>query len=162
MSIARLDFLDREAALYKNARNKVEETSDFIQNQIDIGTKIEQEKVESAIKELNSKVQTIIDSKEVKEKEDLIKEQNEIIKKSIKVGFETYKKICKIIDEKPNLTLKQRNEYKKKLYEKLMDKFMTEKEKELFANLINMKGMPIVIMGGPNGQMGGGMRSLGF
>ena len=35
MSIARLDFLDREAALYKNARNKVEETSDFIQNQID-------------------------------------------------------------------------------------------------------------------------------
>ena len=162
MSITRLDFLDREAALYKNARNKVEETSDFIQNQIDIGTKIEQEKVESAIKELNSKVQTIIDSKEVKEKEDLIKEQNEIIKKSIKVGFETYKKICKIIDEKPNLTLTQRNEYKKKLYDKLMDKFMTEKEKELFANLINMKGMPIVIMGGPNGQMGGGMRSLGF
>jgi len=160
MSIARLDFLDREAALYKNARNKVDETSDFIQKQIDIGTKVEQEKVEEAIKELNSKVKTIIDSKEVKEKEDIIKDQNEIIKKSIKIGFETYKKICKIIDEKPNLTPQQRNEYKKKLYEKLMDKFMTEKEKELFANLINMKGMPMVIMGGP-GQMGG-MRSLGF
>ena len=161
MSIARLDFLDREAALYKNARNTIEETSDFIQTQIDVGTKEEQEKVDKAIKELNSKVKTIIESKEVKDKEELIKEQNEIVKKSIKIGFETYKKISKIIDEKPNLTQQQRNEYKKKLYEKIMDKFMTEKEKELFSNLINMQGMPIVVMGGP-GQMGGGMRSLGF
>ena len=161
MSIARLDFLDREAALYKNARNTIEETSDFIQNQIDLGTTEEQEKVEKAIKELNSKVKTIIESKEVKDKEELIKEQNEIVKKSIKIGFETYKKISKIIEEKPNLTKEQRNEYKKKLYEKIMDKFMTEKEKELFTNLINMQGMPIVVMGGP-GQMGRGMRSLGF
>lgn len=161
MSIARLDFLDREASLYKNARNTIEETSDFIQTQIDLGTKEEQEKVEKAIKELNSKVKTIIESKEVKDKEDIIKDQNEIIKKSIKIGFETYNKICKIIEDKPNLTKQQINEYKKKLYEKIMDKFLTEKEKELFANLIKM---PIVIMGGQGqmGQMGGGMRSLGL
>ena len=75
MSIARLDFLDREAALYKNARNTIDETSDFIQNQIDLGTKEEQEKVEKAIKELNSKVKTIIESKEVKDKEELIKDR---------------------------------------------------------------------------------------
>ena len=155
MSLTQFSFLDRQAALYKNAQNTIEETSNFIQDKIDNNTKEERKKVEQSIKELNDKVKTIIESKEIKDKEDLIKENNEIIKKSIKIGFETYKKICKIIDEKPNITNQQKIEYKKKLYEKILDKFMTEKEKELFTNLINLKGMPIMIVGGPGGMPGG-------
>ena len=160
MSLTSFNFLDNQAARYKVAQKTIEESAEFIQSKIDNETKEEKLKVDKAIQELNEKVKHIIESKEVKEKEDTIKENNEVIKKSIKIGFETYKKICKIIDEKPNLTLEQRNDYKQKLYHKLLDKFMSEKEKELFSNLIKMKGMPIVFMGNP-GQMGN-MRSIGF
>ena len=159
MSLTSFNFLDNQAARYKIAQKTIEESAEFIQSKIETETKEEKLKVEKAIQELNEKVKHIIESKEVKEKEDTIKENNEVIKKSIKIGFETYKKICKIIDEKPNLTLEQRNDYKQKLYHKLLDKFMSEKEKELFSNLIKMRGMPI-IMGNP-GQMGN-MRSIGF
>ena len=159
MSLTSFNFLDNQAARYKVAQKTIEESAEFIQSKIDNETKEEKLKVEKAIQELNEKVKHIIESKEVKEKEDTINENNEVIKKSIKIGFETYKKICKIIDEKPNLTLEQRNDYKQKLYHKLLDKFMSEKEKELFSNLIKMRGMPI-IMGNP-GKMDN-MRSIGF
>ncbi len=160
MSLTSFNFLDTQAARYKVAQKTIEESAEFIQSKIDNETKEEKLKVEKAIQELNEKVKHIIESKEVKEKENTIKENNEVIKKSIKIGFETYKKICKIIDEKPNLTLEQRTDYKQKLYHKLLDKFMSEKEKDLFSNLIKMKGMPIVFMGNP-GQMSN-MRSIGF
>ena len=159
MSLTSFNFLDNQAARYKLAQKTIEESAEFIQNKIETETKEEKLKVDKAIQELNEKIKHIIESKEVKEKEDTINENNEVIKKSIKIGFETYKKICKIIDEKPNLTLEQRNDYKQKLYHKLLDKFMSEKEKELFSNLIKMKGMPI-FMGNP-GQMGN-MRSIRF
>ena len=160
MSLTSFNFLDNQAARYKVAQKTIEDSAEFIQTKIDTETKEEKLKVDKAIQELNEKIKHIIESKEVKEKEDTIKKNNEVIKKSIKIGFETYKKICKIIDEKPNLTLDQRNDYKQKLYHKLLDKFMSEKEKELFSNLIKMKGMPIMFMGNP-GQMGN-MRSIGF
>ena len=51
------------------------------------------------------------------------------------------------IYDKSELTLEQKQQYEKKLLDKILDKFMTEKEKNMFTNLINRQA--VFIMNNP-------------
>ena len=52
-TISNLNFLDREAALYKNSRNQLETSAKNIQTTIESNTKQEMDAVNNAIKNLN-------------------------------------------------------------------------------------------------------------
>ena len=54
MSISNLNFLDREASLYKNSRNQLETSAHNIQNTIETNTKPEVDAVNTAIQNLNN------------------------------------------------------------------------------------------------------------
>ena len=71
---------------------------------------------------------------------------------SIKSAADTFFKVSKVIKEKEGLTPEMKKQYHEKLYNKILDKFMTKEEKEMFNRLVNSG--PIMIMGG-NQMLGG-------
>ena len=66
--LVNLDYLDREAQLFKQARTNIEENTKIVREAIDKNTKEEVESVQTAIQNLNKKVQRILDTDFVKEK----------------------------------------------------------------------------------------------
>jgi hypothetical protein len=54
MSLVNFNSLDKEAAIYKASKEKMEENAKFIQKSIDDNTKAEKQAVEDAIKALNN------------------------------------------------------------------------------------------------------------
>lgn len=143
--IVSLDYLDREAQLFKQARNNIDSNVKIIRDTIDKNTRNEVEAVEQAIKNLNNKVQKILETDFIKEKTNIIEKSEEQMIKSSKLAAQTFFKVRKIIHEKDELTIQQKIQYENKLYEKILDKFMTPEEKELFNKII--KSSNIIFMG---------------
>ena len=143
--IVSLDYLDREAQLFKQARNNIDSNVKIIRETIDKNTRNEVEEVEQAIKNLNNKVQKILETEFIKEKTNIIEKSEEQMIKSSKLAAQTFFKVRKIIHEKDELTQQQKIQYENKLYEKILDKFMTPEEKELFNKII--KSSNILFMG---------------
>ena len=72
---------------------------------------------------------------------------------SIKKASEAFFKVKKYIQEKDGLTNEQKQQYTKKLYDKIIDKFKTQEEKKLFEQLISNN---IIIMNSNGMRLGGG------
>lgn len=150
--LVNLDYLDREAALYKQAKSNIKENAKVLQETIDKHTKTEVEAVQKAIKNLNEKVDRIMKTDFVKEKTQIIEHSEKQMINSIKSAADTFFKVSKIINDKEGITPEMKKQYQDKLYNKILDKFMTKEEKELFNRLVNSG--PIMILGGD--QMLGG------
>ena len=150
--LVNLDYLDREAALYKQAKSNIKDNAKVLQETIDKHTKEELAAVQKAIKNLNEKVDRIMKTDFVKEKTQIIENSEKQMIASIKSAADTFFKVSKIIKEKEGLTSEMKKQYHDKLYNKILDKFMTKEEKELFNRLVNSG--PIMILGG-NQMLGG-------
>tara|TARA_B100000282_G_C31657619_1_gene455996 strand:- start:299 stop:793 length:495 start_codon:yes stop_codon:yes gene_type:complete len=159
--IVNLDYLDREAQLFKQARNNINENTKIVREAIDKHTKTEVEAVQNAILNLNKKVQQILETDFVKEKTEIIEKSEEQMIKSSKLAAQTFFKVRKIIHEKQELTQEQKMQYEHKLYNKIIDKFMTPEEKELFNRIVRSGN---VILMGSHPSLGNGqqMQMLGL
>jgi hypothetical protein len=158
--VINLDFLEREANLYKEAKNDIKTTGTLVRKTIEEHTKTEVEEVENAIKKLNGKIEQIMKTDFIKDKEQKIKKASEQINKSMDVAYNTFLKVRKIINEHPKLNNDQKKAFEKKLYDKIIDKFITKEEKEMFERL--MTSGNIIIMGGNGGNGGNGMGGNGM
>jgi hypothetical protein len=162
--VINMDFLDREANLYRTSKETLKSNTDTIDKAIKDNTKQEVEAVQNAIKTLNEKVDKIMETDYVKDKQKQIESSQKQMSESIKKASDAFFKVKTYILEKEGLTDEQKQQYIKKLYEKLMDKFMTKEEKMFFERLISGGGGLIIMDGGGMrmGGMGGGLRQLGF
>ena len=142
------DFLDREASLYHSAKTTIEDNNKIIHDTIKKNTEQEYNDVNNAIKKLNDKIDTLMKNEFIKDKQTTIESANTQMKKSIEVASKTFFKVKKIIYDKQDLSLETKKKFEKKLYDKIINKFMTEEEKQLFEQL--MKSGNIIIMGGNN------------
>lgn len=148
--LVNLNFLDEQAKKYRNSKNFVENEGKQIRKIVMDNTKKEMEEVQQAINNLNSKLEKIMKSDVVKQKKEAVLKHTKTMALSIDVATKTFFKIKKIINEKPNLTSEQKREYEKKVYEKMISKFLTTEEIEKFKSMINMG--PIMIVGGEQKQ----------
>tara|TARA_B100001027_G_C16175177_1_gene288855 strand:+ start:42 stop:533 length:492 start_codon:yes stop_codon:yes gene_type:complete len=155
-----LDYLDREAQLFKQARSNIDENSKIVREVLDKNTKNEVEAVQTAIQNLNKKVQQILETDFVKEKTNLIEKSEEQMIKSSKLAAQTFFKVRKIIHEKQELTREQKMQYEQKLYDKILDKFMTPEEKDLFNRIVRSGN--VILMSNPNTIGGSQMNMLGL
>ena len=64
-----INFLEREAALFKEAKTNIEDAVEFIQTTVEEKTKDERRAVEDAILKLNAKIKKVVQSDEIKLKE---------------------------------------------------------------------------------------------
>jgi len=138
--IVNLNFLDREVSLFKNARSNMEQLESDINTILEQNTKVEKQELEKAIENYNGKVKNILETEEIKSKTNKLEQYSDIMNESIKKAFETYKKALCIIDKQTNLTLEKKEDYKKLLYRKIIERFLNEDEISMFDNLINMMG----------------------
>ena len=135
--IVSLDFLDREAVLYKQSKESLKTNGEIIDKVIKKNTEKEVEEVQCAIKKLNDKMDAIMQTDFVKEKQNAIEASHEQMSSSIKKAYEAYFKVRDYILEKEGLEHEQKQEYIKKLYHKIIDKFMTPEEKSMFERLVS-------------------------
>ena len=163
--VVNLDFLDREAQLYRNSKETLKTTGELVNKTIIDNTKKEVEDVQNAIKKLNEKVDKIMETDFIKNHQKTIESSQKQMSESIKKASDAFFKVRTLILEKQGLTDQQKQQYIKKLYDKIIDNFMTKEEKDFFERLI--RGNGIVIMGGMGGMGGiggiggmGGMRML--
>lgn len=161
--VINMDFLDREANLYRTSKETLKSNTETIDKAIKDNTKQEVEAVQNAIKILNEKVDKIMETDYVKDKQKQIESSQKQMSESIKKASDAFFKVKTYILEKEGLTEEQKQQYIKKLYEKLMDKFMTKEEKMFFERLISGGG-GLIIMNGGGMQIGGGggFKQLGF
>ena len=159
--IVNLDFLDREASLYKNAKNQITDNSKILRKTVEENTKQEMSDVENAIKKLNTKIESIMKTDFVKDKQTIIDTASIQMNKSMEMASNTYIKVRKIIREHPKLNDEQKRSYEKKLYDKIIDKFMTQEEKDLFNKLMSHGNIVIIGNNGMPTGMGMGNRMIG-
>jgi hypothetical protein len=159
--VINMDFLDREANLYRTSKEILKTNTETIDKAIKDNTKQEVEAVQNAIKTLNEKVDTILETDFVKDKQKQIDSSQKQMSESIKKASDAFFKVKTYILEKEGLTDEQKQQYIKKLYDKLIDKFMTKEEKMFFERLISGGG-GLIIMDGGGMRMGGGLKQLGF
>jgi hypothetical protein len=165
--VINMDFLDREANLYRTSKEILKTNTETIDKAIKDNTKQEVEAVQNAIKTLNDKVDKLMETDFVKDKQKQIDSSQKQMSESIKKASDAFFKVKTYILEKEGLTDEQKQQYIKKLYDKLMDKFMTKEEKMFFERLISGGGGLIIMDGGGMrmggmGGMGGGLKQLGF
>ena len=144
--IVNLNYLDREAAIYKQSKNDLIEYSKQVHNAVEQNTTKEVQAVEEAIKKLNEKVEKIMETEYVKERQKKIEGAQQQMMKSIKEASNTFFQVRNVIRSKENLTAEEKFQYEEKLFHKILDKFMTKEEKELFTKII-MAG-PMFMIGG--------------
>ena len=143
--IVNLNYLDREAAIYKQSKNEIIEYSKQVQEAVEQNTKKEIEEVEAAIKRLNEKVEKVMETNYIKERQQKIEEAQQQMMKSIKEASNTFFQVRNVIRTKENLTKEEKLQYEDKLFHKILDKFMTKEEKDLFTRII-MAG-PMLMIG---------------
>jgi hypothetical protein len=143
--LVNLNYLDREAQLYKSSKNTLVETSKELDNLVEENTKQEVAEVEAAIERLNKKVESIMKTDFVQERKQKIEAAQEQMMKSIKEASNTFFKVREVIRAKENLSKEEKAQYTEKLFHKILDKFMTEEEKELFTRIISAG--PILMLG---------------
>ncbi len=156
--IVNLNYLDREAQIYKQSKNDLVEYSKQVHEAVEQNTKKEVEEVEEAIKRLNQKVEKIMETNYVKERQQKIEEAQQQMMKSIKEASNTFFQVREVIRSKDNLSDEEKYQYEDKLFNKILDKFMTKEEKELFTRIISAG--PILMLGGRGD--GKSLSSIGF
>lgn len=149
MSLVNFNFLDNEAALYKASKEKMEDNAKFIQKSIDDNTKTEKQAVEDAIKALNNKLDQIMEHEEIKKAQDNITAASEQMTTSVDAAVKAYFNIKKKITAMEMEEDKKR-EYCSKVYKKIIGKFLSQEEIEMFERMISMG--PMMIM--PGGTIG--------
>ena len=148
--------LDKQAELFKSSKKTLSDNSELIQKAIDDNTKEEIQRVQQAIANLNKKVEKIMDTEYVKDKKTKIEEAQKQMMTSIKEASNTFFQVRTVIRAKEHLSTKEKQEYEDKLFHKIIDKFMTKEEKDLFIQIINAG--PMLMLGG---RGGGGLSRLG-
>lgn len=149
--IVNLNYLDREAQLYKSSKKTLIDTSEELKSAVENNTKKEVEEVESAIKRLNQKVEAIMKTEYVQERQKRIEEAQKQMMKSIKEASNTFFQVREVIRGKENLNDEEKRQYEDKLFHKILDKFMTKEEKELFTRIISAG--PLLMIGGNGIEM---------
>ena len=144
--IVNLNYLDREAALFKRSKESLNTNAKQIQNAIESNTVEEVREVEEAIKRLNEKVESIMKTEYVTQRQQQIEDAQAQMMKSMKEAKETFYKVREVIRAKENLTEDEKRQYEDKLFNKILDKFLTEEEKNLFTKIISAG--PILMLGG--------------
>ena len=142
-----LNSLDREGQLYRNSKQNIEQTSKLIDKTVKDNTKKEVEDVQLAIKKLNEKVEKIMETNFIKEKQKSIQDSQNQMNESIKKATEVFFKVRDIIINKEGISEEKKQGYIKKLYETIIDKFMTKEERLFFERLVKNNGV-IIINGG--------------
>ena len=142
--------LDNQANIYKQAKNNIKENAEVIQRAIDKNTEKELADVKKAIENLNNKVDKIMETEFVKARQENIEKSSKQMMHAIKEASNTFFKVRNVIRSKENLSREERIAYEEQLYGKIIDKFMTKEERELFERYI--RSGPIVMMGGPSGM----------
>lgn len=142
--IVSLDYLDKEAEVYKKNKQELIQRAENVKTTLLRNTKKEVEEVQNAIDNLNKKIETIMTSDEiVNEKNNIQKCQNRM-SLSIELAAKGFFKIREVIYSKDNLSIQQKREYERKVYEKIISKFLNQQEIEEFERMI--KSNSIVIM----------------
>lgn len=142
--------LDNQAAIYKQAKNNIKENAEVIQKAIDKNTEKELADVKKAIENLNNKVDKIMETEFVKARQENIEKSSKQMMHAIKEASNTFFKVRNVIRSKENLSREERIAYEEQLYGKIIDKFMTKEERELFERFI--RSGPMIMMGGPSGM----------
>lgn len=153
-----LNSLDREGQLYRNSKQNIEETSKLIDKTVKDNTKKEVEDVQLAIKKLNEKVEKIMETTFIKEKQKSIQDSQKQMNESIKKATEVFFKVREIIVTKEGISEEKKQGYIKKLYETIIDKFMTKEERLFFERLVRNNG--VIIVNG--GMKTNAMNMIGF
>lgn len=153
--------LDKQAELFKSSKKSLSDNSELIQKAIDDNTKEEIQLVQQAIANLNKKVEKIMETEYVKDKKTKIEEAQKQMMTSIKEASKTFFQVREVIRAKEHLSESEKHKYEEKLFHKILDKFMTKEEKDLFIQIINAG--PMLMLGGRGGIGGGGIsRSNGM
>lgn len=147
MSLVNWNSIDSASRDYKRAKQNLNNIDEYISKTIEDNTQHELQALKKATEDYNRKIESILNSEKIKRLNAEAEKNYDSIKKSVKVAFETYKKVKKIIYEKKDLTTEEKKQYEHKLYQKLMDKFMTKEEKEIFEKIMTFhSSKPIIIM----------------
>ena len=89
-----------------------------------------------------------METKYVQERQKKIEAAQQQMMKSIKEASNTFFQVREVIRGKENLSDEEKKQYTDKLFHKILDKFMTREEKELFTRIISAG--PILMLGGLN------------
>lgn len=139
MSLTNFSLLNSQADLYLNAKNELDQSSMNIQKTIEENTKEESEAVNNAIQALNKKVETIIQSEEIQEETKRIQYNEKVMTEAMEKAKEVFFKVCEIIKSK-NLGEDKTAQMQQTAYNKIISKFLTQEESQLFEKIINMSG----------------------
>ena len=153
-----LNSLDREGQLYRNSKESIEKTSKLIDKTIKDNTTKEVEDVQQAIKKLNEKVEKIMETDFIKSKQQSIQDSQKQMKESVNKATEVFFKVRQMIIGKEGISEEKKQGYIKKLYETIIDKFMTKEERLFFEKLVKNNGVIFV----NRGMKSNGMNMIGF
>ena len=156
--LAELNSLDREGQLYRNSKQSIEKTSKLIDKTIKDNTTKEVEDVQHAIKKLNEKVEKIMETDFIKEKQKSIQDSQKQMNDSVKKATEVFFKVRQMIIAKEGISEEKKQGYIKQLYERIIDKFMTKEERLFFERLVKNNG--VIFVNG--GMRTNGMNMIGF
>lgn len=147
--LVNLDFLDREAQLYKTAKNEIEQCSLNIETTIKNNTKEESEAVKRAIEALNKKIDSILKDEAVVAEQNKLNKASRQMQVSMELATKTYFKVVNVIRQK-GFSKEECKKMEKKVYDKIITKFLTKEEIEMFERMISMGPITIV----PGGTIG--------
>lgn len=153
-----LNSLDREGQLYRSSKDRIEKTYKLIDKTVKENTKKEVEDVQLAIKKLNEKVEKIMQTNFIKDKQKSIEDSQKQMKESISKATEVFFKVREIIISKEGINEEKKQAYIKKLYESIIDKFMTQEERMFFESLVKNNG--VIFVNG--GMRTNAMNMIGF
>ena len=142
------EVLDKQAEIYKESKQNMIDTSNQIRTTIMTETKKEYEEVQEAVNRLNVKLDQVMQRDDIKQAQTDLESYQKKMAISIEIAAKAFFKIKKFINSKENLTREQKKGYEEKVYKKIISKFLTPEEIELFEKLV--KQGPIMIMPNSN------------
>ena len=142
--LANLDFLNKEAEIYKQNKSNLQSLSKNMQETLVSNTKKEMDEVQQAINRLNQKIESLMDSDEIKDQKKAMEQCHKRMSLSIDLAAKAFFKIRNLIYEKENIDIEKKKVYEKKIYEKIISKFLTKEEIEEFERLIKNNSIIIV------------------
>ena len=142
--LTNFDFLNKEAQIYKENKEQLQSLTKNMQESLVTNTKKEMEEVQQAINRLNQKIETLMNTEDIQQQKQQIDKCHNRMSLSIDLAAKAFFKIRNLIYSKENLAIDKKKEYEKKIYEKIISKFLTKEEIEEFERLINNNSILIV------------------
>ena len=149
--LVNLDYLDKEAEIYKKNKQELIQRAENVKTTLLRNTKNEVEEVQNAIDNLNKKIETIMNSDEIVNEKNNIQKCQTRMSLSIELAAKGFFKIREVIYSKDNLSIQQKREYERKVYEKIISKFLNQQEIEEFERMIKENSITIM----PRNRIGG-------